>query len=177
MKKSVIITLLTLILLPILTLPTQAAEINLNHLISDNELTNYTSMSQMDIKNFLIKNDSVLKSMFFDVGEEKPVSATELIYRTAVTNKINPKFILVLIEKEQSLVTGDNPSQRALDFATGYGCFTGQSCLDRWKGFPKQINSAAAQFRYYIENIDEYNFQPCGVSRFFSEKPLYFVFF
>lgn len=160
MKKTVVTALLTLILFPILPLPTEAAEINLNHLISDSELTDYTSMRQIDIKNFLIKNDSVLKNMFFDVGEEKQVSATELIYRTAVANKINPKFILVLIEKEQSLVTGDNPSQRALDFATGYGCFTGQSCLDRWKGFPKQINSAAAQFRYYIENIDEYNFQP-----------------
>lgn len=161
MKKFTAVGLIgSLLIAIIIPLSGRALEINLNHLISDSELTDYDSMSQIDIKNFLIQNDSVLKRMFFEVGEDKPVSATELIYRAAREHKINPKFLLVLLEKEQSLITKSSSSQRAIDFAAGYGCFTGQVCQDRWKGFHKQINSAAAQFRYYIENIEEYNFRP-----------------
>ena len=160
--KKISFFLLTLILSLGSVLPAnaQAAEINLNYLISDTEMADYNSMSQTDIMNFLRSRGSYLGNYFMDTGEAQLISATEIIYRAAQTHKINPKFLLALLEKEQSLVSQQSPSQRALDFATGYGCFTGQTCQDRWKGFYKQVNSAAMQFRYYIDNIGEYNIQP-----------------
>ncbi len=152
-----------LVLMPLLPLRAQVtatAAIDLENLISDSELADYNSMLQTDIKNFLSERGSFLKSYFVDTGADHPISATELIYRAAQDHRINPRFLLALLEKEQSLVSSGSPSQRALDFATGYGCFTGENCQDRWKGFHKQINSAAAQFRYYIDNIGEYKYQP-----------------
>jgi hypothetical protein len=141
-------------------LPT-AKPIDYNLLISDSELTDYNSMDQTQIHDFLAANGSFLATFYVDGGFGQPaVSATELIYRAAQDNRINPKFLLVLVQKEQSLITNPNPSQRALDFATGYGCFDGSACQERWRGFGKQVYSAAAQFRYYIDNIDEYNYQP-----------------
>jgi hypothetical protein len=135
--------------------------IDYNFLISDSELTDYNSMSQTQIHDFLVANGSFLATFYVDGGFGQPaVSATELIYRAAQDNRINPKFLLVLVQKEQSLITSSNPSQRALDFATGYGCFDGSACQERWRGFGKQVYSAAAQFRYYIDNIDQYNYQP-----------------
>src|SRR3989338_7717516 len=154
---------ISLLLLP--AWPAQAVDINLNHLISDSELTAYNSLTQTDIKNFLLAKGSVLRHMFFTLDDGRQLSAAEIIYNAAQANQINPKFLLALIEKEQSLVTSEDRTQRAIDFAAGYGCFTGEVCQDRWKGFPKQINSASIQFRYYIEHIDEYQFQPGKTSK------------
>ncbi len=143
-----------------------AKPLNYDNLISDSELSDYDSLNQAQIHDFLVANGSFLASLYIDGGFGLPaVSATDLIYRAAQDNRINPKFLLVLVQKEQSLITDPNPSQRALDFATGYGCFDGSACQERWRGFGKQVYSAAAQFRYYIDNINEYNFQPGKTSR------------
>lgn len=173
MKKiSVIFLLLSLFSL---TMPFAQAQVdtvlppakplNYDNLISDAELSDYDSMNQTQIHDFLVANGSYLASYFMDTGLDHPISATEVIYRAAYEHRINPKFLLVLVQKEQSLITESNPSQRALDFATGYGCFDGSACQERWRGFHKQVNSAAAQFRYYIDNISEYNYQPGKTSR------------
>jgi len=36
---------------------------------------------------------------------------------------------------EQSLIEEESPTQRQLDWATGYGCPDGGSCNPRWQGF------------------------------------------
>jgi len=72
---------------------------------------------------------------------------------------INPKFLLVLLQKEQSLLTDTAPTQRQLDFACGYGCPDGVACNNRWVGIGKQINSASLQFYDYIKNPQNYGFK------------------
>ena len=115
---------------------------------------------EKSVLEFLQQTGSYLKNYFVNTDEGRAVSATELIYRAAKQYQINPKFLLILIQKEQSLLTAGNPSQRALDYAAGYGCPDSEPCSERWRGFNKQVNSAAAQFRYYLDNINEYYFQP-----------------
>jgi len=87
-------------------------------------------------------------------------SAVETFYETAQRWQINPKYLLVLVQKEQSLLEDTDPSQGQYDRATGYGCPDSGGCDDRWKGFYKQVNSAAAQTRYYVDNIKEFTYQP-----------------
>lgn len=142
------------------TASTTTSTVDYNYLISDSELTNADALSQTGILDFLNQSGSFLKNYFMDTGEGRLVSATEMIYRAAHQYQINPKFLLILIQKEQSLLTSGNPSQRALDYAAGYGCPDTAPCSERWRGFNKQVISAAAQFRYYLDNINEYYYQP-----------------
>ena len=130
------------------------------YLISDAELVAYQAMGQTDIQRFLESKNSYLSNYFMLLDTGERISASELIFRAAQNHRINPRFLLALLQKEQGLIEDVTPQQSQLEWATGYGCFDNQSCNERWRGFPKQINSAAEQFRYYYEHIDEYNFRP-----------------
>lgn len=78
---------------------------------------------------------------------------------------VSPRFLLVLLQKETSLIESSNPSQTHLDWATGYMIFDGmltcspyEKCY-RYKGFGKQVNSAALQFLYYINDPLKYTYK------------------
>jgi hypothetical protein len=133
---------------------------NPNNIISDREVLNNDCMTREDIQKFLEDKGSYLadyKCENPDTGEK--LSASEVIYNRAIANKISPKFLLVLLQKEQSLVEDPDPSQGQLNWATGYGCPDGGGCNDRWKGLWKQVNSASLQFYDYIKNPHLYNFR------------------
>ncbi len=159
--------ILAILLLFSTTLPfpqsATAAEFNPNFIISDEEILNANAMSVEDIRRFLQSKPGILKNYIVEVNiKDEPfrrVPAAEFIYERAVKNGINPKFVLVLLQKEQSLITNPSPSQRDLDFATGYGCPDGGRCSERWRGFSKQVNSAILQFKDYMENPQNYRFQ------------------
>ncbi|RJQ33944.1 hypothetical protein C4566_02810 [Candidatus Parcubacteria bacterium] len=152
----------------------QAAEFDYNNIVSDEEAQNYKAMSQMEIKTFLKEQNSYLANFFYsgnnpgpnessddpEVEFIKTRSATEIIYNAAQEAKINPQFLLVMLQKEQSLIEDSDPDERQLNYAMGYYCFDGQPCNPRFKGFGKQVRSTALQFRWYLDNIDDYTYQP-----------------
>lgn len=72
---------------------------------------------------------------------------------------VNPKLILVLLQKEASLIEDSNPPQNHLDWATGYGCPDNWACNPYYKGLGKQINSAALQFRAYMLEPQNYTYR------------------
>ena len=71
-------------------------------------------------------------------------SAAELIYDAGMKWGLNPQVILVILQKEQSLITGNLGSglQTALDHAAGFGCPDDQPCGDIFRGFYKQLFGA-----------------------------------
>lgn len=142
----------------------RAAEFDPSYLISDSEMNNYNSMSQSDISNFLEKRAGTLSNYLTFDKENNPKTASQAFYEIAQEWRINPKYLLVLVQKEQSLLESKSPTQKQYDWATGYGvcdsCSMSDPNIQRFKGFYKQINSAAAQTRYYMDNIKEFNFQP-----------------
>lgn len=152
-------------------------EFNPGNIISDHEMLNFNGMKLDEIQKFLEEKDSALASIMVadTYGKEKKIS--EVIYNAAVNNydcdgiklsdspteeersikctkigTINPKFLLVLLQKEQSLIENQSPSQRQLDWATGYGCPDSMACNPYFQGFGKQVNSAALQFKWYMDN-------------------------
>ncbi len=132
---------------------------NPNYLISDEELTDATAMSLRDIETFLRRGYLGEYETENHEGEEK--TAAEIIYDAAIAHQMSPRFLLVLLQKEQSLIEDDDPTQKQLDWATGYGicdvCTTTTESAQRWKGFGKQVNSAAMQFRDgYLADIEAY---------------------
>lgn len=70
-------------------------------------------------------------------------TAAELIYDAGRKHGLNPQVILVILQKEQSLITGrfnsDSDLQRALDRALGFGCPDYEGCGDIFLGFYRQL--------------------------------------
>jgi len=87
------------------------------------------------------------------------VTAGEIIYYAAQAYHINPQVLLVTLQKEQGLVTDDWPWVNEYLAAMGYACpDDGSGCHSAYAGFAVQVNSAAWQFRQYLNNPSGYNF-------------------
>lgn len=87
-------------------------------------------------------------------------SAANIINEVAKACKISQKAIIVLLEKEQSLITDDWPWSVQYRSATGYGCPDTAVCDSQYYGFFNQIYNAAKQFNRYKQNPDNYNHIP-----------------
>ena len=84
------------------------------------------------------------------IGEGQ--TAAEIIYGAAQANKINPQVLLVLLEKEQSLISDPIPHSGQYRAATGYGCPDTAACDSKYYGFKNQVYRAAELFRYTLDN-------------------------
>ena len=79
-------------------------------------------------------------------------TAAEIIYQAAQDYKINPQVLIVLLEKEQSLITDTYPNTKQYRSATGYGCPDTAACDTKYYGFKNQVRHAAALFRDVLDN-------------------------
>lgn len=142
-NKIIAVLMMFSLLLPF----SSRASFNPNYLISDEELTDAFSMEMGDIQAFLEKG-YLADYKTTDIDDHTRY-ASEIIWRAAQRNGVNPKVILVMLQKEQSLVTDDDPSQDQLDWALGYGvcdnCGHDDPDIQRWRGFAKQVNSTTLQ--------------------------------
>lgn len=77
--------------------------------------------------------------------------ASEIIYYVAESCGINPKALIVLLQKEQSLITDDWPWPIQYRSATGYGCPDTAPCDAEYYGFFNQVYAAARQFKRYTQ--------------------------
>jgi hypothetical protein len=78
--------------------------------------------------------------------------ASRIIAKAADACGVSPRTLLVLLQKEQSLLT--RPSVSGYERATGYGCPDTADCDTKYFGFFNQIYNAAWQFRQYTEEPD-----------------------
>ncbi len=144
-----------------------SAEFNPNNIISDAELFDYSSMGRNAIQAFLESRHSTLstyKDEHVETGAKQ--LASDLIHDTAQRNKVNPRFLLVKLQKEQSLVEAQSPRQRAYDWATGYAvcdsCKTTDPHIQKFKGFAKQLDHAAGAARWWQDNQSHGSFKKIG---------------
>jgi len=79
-------------------------------------------------------------------------SAARIILKVASACGINPQSLIVLLEKEQGLVSDSWPTSRQYRSATGYGCPDTADCDANYYGFFNQLYHAAWQFRKYRAN-------------------------
>lgn len=78
-------------------------------------------------------------------------SAATIIYRVGQACGINPQVLIVMLQKEQGLVTHTWPSQWRYDMALGQGCPDTAPCDPAYAGFFYQIYGAARQMQIYAE--------------------------
>lgn len=157
----------------LLSVPTvTATDFDPSYIITDQDVLDKNAMSQGSIQQFLANQPGTLAS-YQTVSEGKDENGNDITNRTLTAAEafyeisqrwgVSPKVLLVLVQKEQSLVEDSTPSQKQYDWATGYAvcdsCSLSDPAIQRWKGFYKQVNSAAAQFEYYLSHPGEFRYQ------------------
>jgi hypothetical protein len=160
------------------------ANFNPNNIISDDDLLDARSMTLSEIQNFLQSKNSYLANYITPNNSGTMKTAAEIIYDASNRNfdcdgvslsdsptedekrlkcktitTVNPKFLMVLLQKEASLIEDTSPAQSHLDWATGYGCPDNWTCNPYYKGFGKQVNSASLQFLAYMQEPEHYGFK------------------
>jgi len=176
MKKRVIYLLLLCITLSPLRVFAQGvlAEFNPNVLIPDSVFNDtQTFGGSAGVQKFLESKGSILANtspLFLvklneptnpllkqalgdpEYNLDRPRTAAELIWDAAQASGLNPQIILVTLNKEQGLITGNTPAnvQRALDHAMGFDCPDSSGCGNLFPGFYYQLfgNCDTAGNRY-----------------------------
>lgn len=123
---------------------------NPHAILTDDDIFDVSRMDLSSIRHFLNSKGVLNKRLLKDIdGIEKEPS--EIIFRIANSYKLNPQYLLVLLQKEQSLVEAATISDRALDWATGFGvcddCSKDDPRIQDFKGFANQLEYAAKQHR------------------------------
>jgi len=141
------------------------------YIISDGEFYNEGAMSQAQIQKFLDgkvtsckKGYTCLKDYTGDIEKrakdqycaavkaEKSVPAARIIYVAAKACGINPKVLIVMLQKEQGLVTMNNPGSTRYARALGFDCpDTPQGCDPKYAGFSTQVYLGARQMQIYTK--------------------------
>jgi hypothetical protein len=78
-------------------------------------------------------------------------SAARIIYRVSQACNINPQVLIVMLQKEQGLITHTWPSAWRYNIALGQGCPDTAPCDPNYIGFFHQIYGAARQMQIYME--------------------------
>lgn len=141
------------------------ADFNPNQLITDRQFTDIQTFGgAAGIQQFLILKASPLAntdpSFLLELKEPQDPSlkknlndpepnlsrlrtAAELIWDASTASGLNPQVIIVALQKEQSLITGqfgsDTSLQRALDHALGFNCTDSSGCDQLFAGFYFQL--------------------------------------
>ena len=146
------------------------------YIISDYVMGDYNSMTEEEIQAFLTSKNNcsntnyeyyqylsqnpnyqwhwkddhfvcLSEELFGDgeiIGEGE--TAAHIIWQAAQDYQVNPKVLIVLIEKETSLITDKIPNNGDYRKATGYGCPDFAACSEKYYGFKNQVRNAANLF-------------------------------
>ena len=161
------------------------ANFDAGYIISDYQMTNYTSMSEADIQNFLQSKGKCRNTDFRYVGtqsdkfsdstppttwhvkdghtvclaDENDIngeSISHIIWQAAQDYKINPKVLIVLLQKETGIITDSIPNSWDYQRAAGYGCPDTAACSEKYYGLKNQIRNAASLFRIVMDGNSSY---------------------
>ncbi|MDQ3123751.1 MAG: hypothetical protein M3Q14_03665 [bacterium] len=91
-------------------------------------------------------------------GANNETSST-IIYKVAKSCGINPQVLLVMLQKEQSLVTDDWPWDIQYRKAMGAFCPDTAPCDPAYAGFFYQVYYGAHRFKVYKANPNSYNYK------------------
>ncbi|MGY1690050.1 LGFP repeat-containing protein [Geodermatophilus sp. SYSU D01105] len=157
---------------------TESANLGLfdpGNIISDGVFYNSSTMSTAEVQSFLQTKGSgcsgsyCLKSYRQDTWTRAKDSfcagyqgvagetAAKILSKVARSCGVNPQALLVILQKEQSLVTATAPTSARLRSAMGYGCPDTAPCDAQYYGFYNQVFSAAHRFKEYRANPSRWN--------------------
>lgn len=149
------------------------------NIISDAAFFNSGTMSEVQIQSFLQSKVPTCQSGYtclkdwYDTSRTTSADAmcgaysggireraSTIIFKVAQACGINPQVLLVMLQKEQGLVTHTWPSDFRYQAAMGQGCPDTAACDTRYYGFFNQMYGAAWQMKRYAN--------PAGTSQYFT---------
>ena len=86
-------------------------------------------------------------------------SAARIVYKVAQACNINPRVLIVMLQKEQGLVTKSAPGTWEWLASMGYGCPDTAPCETQYYGFYNQVYLAAAQMQRYTQSPNSWNYR------------------
>lgn len=86
-------------------------------------------------------------------------TAAQIINEVGIACGISQKAMIVLLQKEQGLITDDWPWSIQYRSATGYGCPDTAACDSTYYGFFNQVYNAARQFKRYAIQSQLFNYR------------------
>jgi hypothetical protein len=164
-----------------------AAQFDPGNIISDSVFYDFGTMTAVDIQRFLNSklptcndNDGGPKcirdfvtdtpAMTGESGrcESLPAmqnqTAAQIIYTVANACKINPRVLIVTLQKEQGLIQGANPTKRMYDFAMGMNCPDTADCARSSAGFFYQMYKGAGQLQWYGDPRGSFTYLRVGTN-------------
>ena len=86
-------------------------------------------------------------------------TAAQIIYNVGKACGISQKVIIVMIQKESSIVTTSSPQGWMYDKTAGFACPDTAPCDTQYYGYFNQVYRMARQFKYYSANPTRYGYQ------------------
>jgi len=86
-------------------------------------------------------------------------SSAQIIYDVSQACGVSPAVLLVLLQKEQSLLTDEWPWPGQYRSATGFGCPDTAACDSAYYGFFNQVYNAARIYKKYARDSANYNYR------------------
>lgn len=152
------------------------------YIISDANFTNVATMTQNDIQTFLNGKVTSCRTGYTCLKDYRQTStsrsadsycrgytgtsnetAASIIYKVSQSCGINPQVFLVMLQKEQGLVTHTWPSAWRYSAALGQGCPDTAACDPTFQGLFNQIYGAGRQMKIYMEGR-YFTYYPVGSS-------------
>lgn len=127
----------------------------------ENNYYRYTALSPVYVNGDYRQGLNYLKGTITSMNGSIPpgaISAAQIIYNVARDTGVNPQVLIVLLQKEQGMITDTWPGPWQYQSATGYGCPDYRPCSAGYAGFSKQLSSAARQFKNYQATPTNYNY-------------------
>ncbi|RWZ46364.1 hypothetical protein ELQ90_15040 [Labedella phragmitis] len=176
------LVLTVLVPLAALVAPTSAKALvtdgfDAGYIISDERFYDSGSMTNVQINDFLQAKGAkcttnCLKSYRMATSQRDAVAGrcngytarssenvANIIKNVAVSCGINPQVLLVMLEKEQGLVTATAPSASRYKIAMGYACPDTAPCDTRYYGFFNQVYMAAYQMKVYATSPSSFRYR------------------
>jgi hypothetical protein len=172
-----------------------ASQFDPGYIISDDIFYNSTLMSDAQVQAFLVSKETNCAATAGNPGCMKDYRldtpalaadgycdayqggtnelASHVLYNVAQACHVNPQVLLVLLQKEQGLITATNPSAAIYRKATGYGCpdtNVPNACDSRFYGYLNQLFQAGHHFHSYVDPANNYTYQ-AGRSVAIAYKP------
>lgn len=86
-------------------------------------------------------------------------TAAQIVAEVGTSCGISQKLLLVMLQKEQTLVTDDWPWSIQYRSAMGFGCPDTAPCDSEYYGFFNQVYHAARQFKLYAKHPTFFNYR------------------
>ncbi|MCL1877055.1 hypothetical protein FWF74_03420 [Candidatus Saccharibacteria bacterium] len=118
-----------------------------------NYMITYNNATTWNIKDghFVCMADEKFGADGLATNDANGETAAHIIWQAAQDYSINPQVLIVLLEKEQGLITDQWPNNTQYKKATGYGCPDTAPCDSQYFGLRSQIRWAANLFRTVLD--------------------------